>query len=51
MLVEFRVVFTNKDNRYPKTIPDMIDFMQKISEKKRKPNNPKPPGKWKYKEK
>ena len=44
MLVEYRKAFANKEDIYPKTIPDMVDVVRKIPEKKRK-QNPKPPGK------
>ena len=51
MLVEYQKVFVNKDDKYPKTIPDIMVFMRQIPENKRKTNNPKPPGNEKEKEK
>ena len=27
MMVEYRKSFANKDNKYPSSVPDMMDFM------------------------
>ena len=50
MLLEYRKAFANKEDKYPRTIPDMVDVMRKMPEKKRKQVQ-KPPGKEKEKEK
>lgn len=42
ILVECHKAFMNKDDRYQKLIPDMMDVMRKIPENKSKPNNHKP---------
>ena len=36
MMVEYRKSFANKDNKYPQSVPDMIDVMCQQPEKKRK---------------
>ena len=50
MLLEYQKAFANKEDKYPRTIPDMVDVMRQMPEKKRKPVQ-KPPGKEKEKEK
>ena len=50
MLFEYRKAFANKEDRYPRKIPDMVDIMRIIPEKKQKQTT-KSPGKEKEKEK
>ena len=50
MLLEYRKAFVNKEDRYPRSIPDMVDVMWQMPEKKWK-QTPKPPGREKEKEK
>ena len=40
MMIEYRKSFANKDNKYPKSVPDMIDVMRQQPEKKRKQKYP-----------
>ena len=37
MLVDYWKAFANKENKYPKKLPDMIDVMRQIPERKWKP--------------